>query len=60
MTNEGYLVVSRMVAELSTCKYGYRNIVEGCYEACINNYHMTKPTDSRDDIVDKALEILNR
>jgi len=55
----GQVVIGRIVRELSECKYGYRTIVEGAYDACINNYHLEKPEESKDLIVDKAIEILN-
>ena len=55
----GQVVIGRIVRELNECKYGYRAIVEGCYEACINNYLLEKPEESKGVIVDKAIEILN-
>ena len=50
-----------MIKELSQLTYGYRVIVEGCYDTTINNYKIEKPSDlSKDQIIDKVLEILNR
>jgi hypothetical protein len=50
-----------MIKELSQLTYGYRVIVEGCYDTTINNYKIEKPSDlSKDQIIDKSLEILNR
>ena len=60
MTKESRRLISFMLKELSQLKYGYRVIVEGCYDMAINNYHLEEPTElSKDQIIDKVLEILN-
>ena len=61
MTKESMRLISFMLKELSQLKYGYRCVVEGCYDMAINNYHLEEPTElSKDQIIDKVLEILNR
>ena len=53
-------IIIFMIRELSQLKYGYRCVVEGCYDMAINNYHLEEPTElSKDQIIDKVLEILN-
>ena len=54
----GQVVLGRMVRELMNCKYVYRTIVSGCYDACIDNYGLDEPEESKSVIVDKAIEIL--
>jgi len=54
-------IIIFMIRELSQLKYGYRCIVEGCYDMAINNYKIKEPLDlSKNQIVDKVLEVLNR
>ena len=61
MTKESIQVISFMIKKLSQLKYGYREIIEGCYDMAINNYNIEEPTDlSKNQIIDKVLEILNR
>ena len=55
----GQAVIGRIVRELCECKYGYRSIVEGAYDACIGNYGLEKPEESKELIVDKAIELLD-
>ena len=61
MTKESRRLISFMIKELSQLKYGYRVIIEGCYDMAINNYGIKKPIDlSKNQIIDKVLDILNR
>ena len=60
MTVNTNKVIIFMIKELSQLKYGYRCIVEGCYDMAINNYKIEEPSDlSKNQIIDKVLEILN-
>jgi hypothetical protein len=49
-----------MLRELSTMKYGYRSVVEGCYDMAISNVGYSKPEESKNDIVDAVIELLNQ
>lgn len=57
-SKSAHAIIHRMVTELSTNKYFYRPIAEGCYDACISNYGMTAPVEDKDLIVDKVLEVM--
>jgi len=59
MSEEATNVISFMCRELSSCKYGYKSIVEGCYDAAIKGYNMTVPNETKDWIVDKVISILD-
>lgn len=48
-----------MITELSSLKYGYRDIVEGCYQTAITNCGYDKPTESMLVIIDEVIRILN-
>lgn len=57
MSDEADKILTRMLEELGTCKYIYRAVAGGCYEACINNYGLKKPKESKSEIIDKFLKI---
>ena len=60
MTVNTAKIIIFMIRELSQLKYGYRCVVEGCYDMAINNYGIKKPIDlSKNQIIDKVLEVLN-
>ena len=54
------LLVAHMVRELSTMKYFYAEIAEGCYDAAINNKGYAKPKESKESIVKEAINVLNQ
>lgn len=58
MSEKKKKILSFMIRKLSTMKYGYRDIVEGCYLAAIKNYHYVAPEEGMDDVVDSAISIL--
>lgn len=60
LSAKAQVVIARIVLELCECKYGYRTIVSGAYDACINNYGLEKPEESKSVIVDVAIDILNQ
>ncbi len=51
------LIIHFMIRKLSSCKYGYRDIVEGCYNAAVENYGFT-PVENKEEVIDKVIEIL--
>lgn len=59
LSKAGYALVKQMLLESSSLKYGYRKIVEGCYDYCIHRYGMELPQEPKAIIVSKVIEILN-
>ncbi len=59
MSDEAKAIIARMLRELSSCKYGYKGIVEGCFSACVENYGLARPPEDKDEIVDRVIAILN-
>ncbi len=59
MSVEQSKLMAFMILELSTMKYTYRSIIEGCYEAAITNYGYKKPSESKNVIVDEVIGMLN-
>jgi len=57
-SSEALQLMAFMISELSTMKYGYRDIVEGCYWMSIKNCAFPKPEESIDIIVDEVIRIL--
>ena len=57
-SSEALYLMTFMISELSTMKYGYRDIVKGCYWTAINNCAFPKPEESIDIIVDEVIRIL--
>ena len=60
MSNEATKIINFMVLQLSSCKYGYRIIVEGCYDTAVENYSMPVPVETKKWIVDKVILMLNK
>ena len=60
LSAKAQIVIGRIVLELCECKYGYRTIVSGAYDACIYNYGLEKPEETTDVIVDGAIDILTQ
>jgi hypothetical protein len=58
-SKEGLAVVSRILAEVSGCKYLYRSIVSGAFVACVTDYGMAKPAETKDEIIDEVFRVLN-
>ena len=58
MSDEANLIIARMLRELSGCKYLYRDIPGGCYDACIKHYKFDKPIEGKEAVVDKFFELL--
>ena len=59
MSEEARMIIHFMCKELSTCKYAYVSIVEGCYATAINIYKMTAPIATKEWVVKKVISILN-
>jgi hypothetical protein len=59
VTKEANTLMMIMIRELGTCKYLYKEIIEGCYDTYINNNHITKPSESKEAICDKVLDVFN-
>jgi len=53
-------IVLWMVKELSGCRYGYRNIVGGCYDTMVEHKGFTPPPEGKEACVNRVIEILNR
>jgi len=49
-----------MTKQLSSMKYCYREIIKGCFRTAYENYGMTKPPESEDQIVDFVIEKMKR
>ena len=60
MSQDAYNIIRFMCHQLSTCKYAYKSIVEGCYEAAINNYSMAQPAETKNYIVNKVINIFKK
>ena len=58
LSKSGYAVVTRMLAESTSLKYGYKSIIEGCFDYCIRRYGMEVPPEPKDVIVSQVMEIL--
>ena len=52
-------IIRRMMRELCTCKYLYKEIAEGCYDALVENFLFEKPTESREKIVKMFFMLMN-
>jgi len=59
LSEEGRKIARWMLQELSQLKYGNRVVVEGCFDAAIDNYAFVAPPESKSIIVDKTLRMLN-
>lgn len=59
MSNEAYKMISFIIKELSGMPHAHRSVIDGCYEAAIFNYHLKKPEESKDFIIEKVLMVLN-
>jgi hypothetical protein len=59
MTQEARKLMAFVIRELSTLKYGYKTIVEGCYDVAIQKYKFAVPIESKAEIVNKVIECLN-
>lgn len=59
MSEEARRIIFFMCKELSTCKYVYESIVEGCYDTASNNHKMIVPIETKEWIVKKVISVLN-
>lgn len=60
MDSDARKLMTIMIKKLSSLKYGYRVVVEGCYNALIGNYGIKISTSStKEEIIDKVISILN-
>ena len=59
MSIEAKRILKFILLELSGMTHGYRSVVESCYATAIDNYGYTMPSESKDTVINKALEILN-
>ena len=60
MSYEAMQIIPRIVKELNGCSHLYRDIVYGAYDACIENYGMAKPIESREEIADSVIEVFKQ
>jgi hypothetical protein len=60
ISQEGRTLMYHMIKELSSLKYGYRTVVEGCYDTLINNCGLKRPMESKSEIVVNVIDILGR
>ena len=56
--NTSNAVLTYMLKELSSMTYGYKNIVEGCYDDAIR-HGLAVPPEGKDAVVNRAIAILN-
>ena len=59
MSTEARKIIMFICKQLSTCKYFYKETIEGCYEAAISNYSMIRPIETKEFIVNKVIVTLN-
>lgn len=59
MSPETVDVMGWMLRNLSSMKYGYKDVVEGAYDTAIMNVGLKKPPETKDEIVERVLHILN-
>jgi radical SAM superfamily enzyme with C-terminal helix-hairpin-helix motif len=47
-----------MVKELSSLKYCYKEIVEGCYDLLTENYNIPKPKEkTKEEVVEEVMQL---
>ncbi len=56
-TSNENLIMGFVLAKLSSCKYMYREYVEGCYDAAVENYGFS-PVENKEEVIDKVIKIL--
>lgn len=52
-------LITHMIKEISSMKYFYQSIADGCYDASINNFGMNKPVECKSTIVNLVIKQLN-
>jgi hypothetical protein len=52
MSNEKYLIMTFMLRELSTMKYCYKSVIDGCFDAAVNNKGYAMPTEGKESVVE--------
>lgn len=57
MTQEADNIITFMIKELSSLKYCYRDIIEGCYTAALRYRNYVEPKEGKDFVVDKVTEV---
>ncbi len=58
MSPEANKILHFILKELGGLGYGYRQTIEGCFDAAVNNYKMSHPPEGKDVVVDEVLKIL--
>ncbi len=48
-----------MLRQLSSTKYGYRDVIEGCYDTANKHLEYSESDEVRTAVVDKVIELLN-
>lgn len=60
MSEEAVKLIGFMLKELSGMTHGYRRTVEGCFDYAVVNHGYDIPKESKEDIVDNVIRILNK
>lgn len=48
-----------MLRQLSSSKYGYRDVIEGCYDVANRHFEYSNSDEVRKTVVDEVIKILN-
>jgi|TARA_R110000851_G_C12723900_1_gene528819 hypothetical protein len=57
---EAHSLIIAIVKDISSLTHAYRDQFEACYELYISRYGYEKPIESKEVVVDKSIETLNR
>jgi hypothetical protein len=57
---EANSLIIAIVKDISSLTHAYRDQFEACYELHISRYGYEKPIESKEIIVDKSIETINR
>lgn len=59
MSNEKQRIMRYILRSLGHCNYLYRSIIDGCYEAAVNNAHYKIPPEGKEDVIDSVVAAMN-
>jgi len=57
-SDEASIIIRWMIKELSTLKYFYREIAQGCFRSSYKNYRMKKPIETEDEIINFVIKTM--
>lgn len=59
MSNEKYLIMTFMLRELSSMKYCYKSVIDGCFDTAVNNKGYAMPSEGKENVVSDVTDKLN-